>query len=339
MRLGLVGSGYWGPNYVNTCKDFTDADLVWVCDKSPEALGRVKTKGLQLTNELSDLLNDPTLDGLIIATPTAAHYRMAKEALEAGKHVLVEKPVTMSSRECAELEQLAASKGRVLMAGHTYLYNDGVRFLEKHIHDKDKFGDIQGIECYWQSHGAFRTDMNVIWDLAPHGVSVSNYLAHDLPRSVQTLGTKYDSLATKAKAEAVLMLLQYPAFSSVVKVSWQHPRKQREVYAIGTKQMVLFDDVNTQAPVTIYEKSAVPHGERIGADYGSFKMITRDGGTHTPVVRMGQPLKSQLADFCEAITTGNPPLASARNGREVVRILEAADESLQRNGQEIPLNW
>jgi predicted dehydrogenase len=339
MQLGLVGTGYWGPNYVNTFKDFPDADLTWVCDKSPEALAKIKTKGLRLTTELSDLLNDSALDGLIIATPTSTHYRLAKDALEAGKHLLVEKPVTMLSKECAELEQLAAAKGRVLMAGHTYIYNDGVRFLDKHIHDKEKFGDIQGVECYWQSHGAFRSDMNVIWDLAPHGVSVANYLAHGVPESVQAFGTKFDDNRLRTKAEVATILLYYPEFTSTVKVSWQHPRKQREVYALGTKQMILFDDVDTQAPVAIYEKSAVPHGERSFADHGSFKMSTRDGGTYLPATKMSPPLKNQLTDFVQAMKTGSTPVASARHAFEVVRTLEAADKSLSADGARVYINW
>jgi predicted dehydrogenase len=179
--------------------------------------------------------------------------------------------------------------------------------------------------------------MNVIWDLAPHGVSVANYLAHCLPTSVRALCLKAD--ASRTKEESALIHMQYPDFSAIVKANWQYPLKERKVIAVGTKQMIQFDDVNNATPISIFEKSAIPHGIRPGADYGSFKLITRDGGTYLPVVKLRAPLQTQLVDFYEAMRTGKAPLASARNGAEVVRILEATDESLRNNGGEVPLTW
>jgi predicted dehydrogenase len=318
LRFGVIGWGYWGPKIARNLDGLPHATVTMVADMDPLRLATVpKSQPLvQLTTEVEQVLRSD-VDGVIIATPVRTHYRLAKEALLHGKHVLVEKPLTASIAEAEELIALANERERVLMVGHTFEYNPAVNELRKLIQSGD-LGRIYCIEAERVNLGLFRSDINVIWDLAPHDISILLYVLGKKPEQIKVQAHAH--LQPNIYDIAHLDLGFADMMTAHIHVSWLHPCKIRRVTVIGDVRMVVYDDTNPAEMLKIYNKGADVHADP-GVSY-------RNGEITIPYINWVEPLRLECEDFANAILTGTQPRAHGGVGLEVVRILAAAQEVL-----------
>lgn len=318
LRFGIIGWGYWGPKIARNLDSvsYASVSIVADLDKHRIALASSQQPGIQTTTEIEALLNS-NVDGVVIATPVRAHYHLAKQALLHGKHVLVEKPLTASVEEAEELVALARRMGRVLMVGHTFEYSPAVNELRKLVQSGD-LGKIYCVETERVNLGLFRRDINVIWDLAPHDVSILLYLFGQLPSQVQVQANAH--LLPHIHDVAHLDLGFNDGMTAHIHVSWLHPCKIRRVTVIGDARMVVYDDTNPAEMIKIYNK---------GADVNADPVVSyRHGAITIPHIDWIEPLRLECEDFVNAIRTGQPPRASGEVGLSVVRVLASAQEAL-----------
>lgn len=336
VGVGIVGFGYWGPNYLRVLKQLEDVEYLAICDSDSQRILSVKDKNVKKYTDYALFLDDGKIDAIIIATPPSTHFTLAMQALEKGKHILVEKPVTLKSEEAKELDACAKKKEKVFLIGHVFLYNDGIQYLRNHIH-KEEFGKVHEIECIRQGHGPVRTDINVLWDLATHDISIVLYLLGKKPLVVTANGFKYRPQTVNEDSIIATFEFSDSVYSSI-KVNWQYPIKERRVTIIGENQMIRFSDTDTISPIIVFHKTVTPHGELSNSEYGAFKMITSDDGYHVPVVKIREPLLMQIQDFLQCISNKTVPLSHGSLGVDVIEILEAAMISLKNNGNKVFLN-
>ncbi|MGH2353223.1 MAG: Gfo/Idh/MocA family protein, partial [Chloroflexota bacterium] len=355
VRAGVVGAGYWGPNLIRNLAELPGAPLVAVCDTQPERLAYVRARypGVRLFDSLDQMLAEPDLNAVVIATPAETHARLAEQALEAGKHVFVEKPLATSSAAGGELAALAEARDLVLMVGHTFLHNDAVRWVKAKI-DAGDLGDVLYLYSRRLNLGQVRQDINVVWNLAPHDVSIMLYLLAERPVRVACAGHCFLQPGVEDVAFLTLEFGSSPngghaRRAAHIHVSWLDPNKVREVVVVGTRKMVVYDDVDADHMIQVYDKGI----DRIVAEaeeaddpfrrqvesYGEFKLLLRTGDLTVPKIRFTEPLRNELAHFVECVETGRQPLTDAVNGLEVVRVLEAADESLRAGGRPVEIGW
>lgn len=335
VNVAVVGLGYWGPNLVRIFARLPGARLQTLCDSNEERLAAVASDhpGAQATPDYEAVLAASDVDAVVLATPAATHFEFASQALRAGKHVLVEKPLARTAAECRKLIELAEAHRRVLMVGHVFLYNAAVRKVKQLI-DDGVLGHIYYVYAQRLNLGIIRQDVNALWNLAPHDISVINYWLGASPTNVFARGFAYVQPGVE---DVVFMTLEYPGgVAANVHVSWLDPHKVRRITVVGSERMVEFDDVNPEARVVIYEKRAVAAGTRVGA-YGTVPAGTMTGvTTHTgdviiPRIGLEEPLKAECQHFIECIAGGAEPLTGGTEGLRVVQVLEAADKAL-RNG-------
>ena len=269
IQTGVVGCGYWGPKHIRVCHELPEAKLVAVCDTDEPKLQQVKTQYsyVKTTSSYRDLL-DEGIEAVIIATPVNTHFNLAKQALLHDKHVLIEKPITSTSREAAELVELAEKRNLVLMVGHTYEYHPAVNFLREIIKNGE-LGSIYGIDADRLNLGLFRPDVNVLWDLAPHDISIMLSVLDDQPVAVSARGTH--NIDSSIYDVAYIEVVFASGIMGHVHVSWLHPRKIREITIVGSKKMAVYDDVSENEKVHIYDKGlTIPHNGN-GNDNGQNK--------------------------------------------------------------------
>src|SRR6266851_8416575 len=318
LRFGVIGWGYWGPKIARNLDTLPQAKVAMVADADAGRLAMlaVNRPGIQTTIQVEDLFRSD-IDAVVIATPVRTHFQLAREALLHDKHVLVEKPLAASVTEAEELVALAAEQQRILMVGHTFVYNPGVNELRKLVQSGD-LGKIYCIEAERVNLGLFRNDINVIWDLAPHDISILLYL----------LGRKPEQVSVQAHAHlqphihdiAHLDLGYADGMTAHIHVSWLHPRKIRRVTVIGDRRMAVYDDTNPAEMLKVYNK---------GADMQADPEVSyRFGATTIPHIDWIEPLQLECEDFVNAIRTGTQPRAHGGVGLEVVRILAAAQKLL-----------
>lgn len=320
LRFGVIGWGYWGPKIARNLDSLPGVSVSMVVDMDERRLRSISTQQpwTETTTQLNDLLTS-SVEGVVIATPVHTHYRLAKEALLHGKHVLVEKPLTANVKEALELVQLARQMKRVLMVGHTFEYNPAVNELRKLI-QQGELGKIYCVEAERVNLGLFRNDINVIWDLAPHDVSILLYLFGKAPEQIKVQAHAH--IQPRIHDVAHLDLRFADAMSAHIHVSWLHPCKIRRVTIIGDARMVVYDDTNPAEMVKIYNKGADVHADP-GVSY-------RYGAITIPHIAWMEPLRLECEDFVQAIRTGAPPRASGEVGLAVVEILAAAQEALEK---------
>jgi len=330
VRVGLVGFGYWGPNYARVINDLPTAELTAVCDRSPDRLDLVRRRyrAIATCTSVDDLLARDDVDGVVIATPASTHAGLVRQALEHGKHVLVEKPMALDADTAAGVCALADSVQRTLMVGYTFLYNAGVRTMKQHM-GAALFGQPYYLHATRTNLGPIRHDVNAIWDLAPHDIAIFNYLLDDQPRWASAIGTRV--LRTNRDDIAFATLGYSNGVVGNIHVSWADPNKVREVVAVGSRRRVVFNDLNDAERVRVFERG-VSVGEAIADSYGEFKLLVRDGDIISPKVEPSEPLKNQCSDFVEAVLVGRPPLVPARFGIGVVRTLAAIEASIAARG-------
>lgn len=334
LRVGLIGFGYWGPNYARVVIELAGVELCVVCDADEEALelARVRAPAVRTTTDPDDVFADSDVDVVIVSTPTSTHHALALAALRAGKHVLCEKPLASSVVECDELIAAAEEFGRVLFVGHTFIYNPAVRRMQQLV-TSGEIGRLLYCHATRTGLGPIRTDVNALWDLAPHDLSILFNLFGREPVSVTATG---QSFLREGVEDVVFATMTFDDGAiAATHVSWLDPYKVRRVTAVGNQRMVVFDDVAVDEKLRIFDKGAsyeaVSEAAR-GTDFGEYRALIRDGDTHIPKVAAAEPLKEQVASFIRSCRDGTPPETSGTDARRVVAVLEAATESLRDGG-------
>jgi len=336
--LAQIGCGYWGPNLLRNFSAQPGCHVKWVAEQSPQRRAFVEA-GYPKTKAVPDwetALNDPDVEAVIIATPAATHYTLARSALKSGKHAFVEKPLAMSTQEADDLTALAASTGRTLMAGHTFLYNAAVRHV-KQLLEKGELGDVYYIYSQRLNLGQVRSDVNAWWNLAPHDVSILLYLMNgELPASVSAHGVDYIQPGIEDVVFAVLTWRN--RVTAHIHVSWLDPGKVRKMTLVGGRRMVVYDDVSDDK-ITLLDRGVdrVPKaGERMDYDqFNAYQLIHRTGDVWLPRIDFQEPLKVEATHFLECIRTGQTPLTGPRHARDVVAVLEAGQQSLREGGRSV----
>lgn len=320
LRFGVIGWGYWGPKITRNLESLPHARVSMVADQDVHRLASltIQQPEVQTTADAKEVFRSE-VDGVVIATPVRTHYQLAKEALLHGKHVLVEKPLTANVAEAEELVALAEEQQRTLMVGHTFEYNPAVNELRKLV-QSGELGRIYCVEAVRVNLGLFRSDINVIWDLAPHDVSILLYVLGKKPEQIKVQAHAH--LQSHIQDIAHLDLAFADGITAHIHVSWLHPCKIRQVTVIGDKRMVVYDDTNQAEMLKIYNKGADVHADPV--------VSYRYGAITIPYIDWVEPLRLECEDFANAIRTGTPPRANGRVGLEVVRLLAAAEQVLQK---------
>jgi predicted dehydrogenase len=328
VRVGVIGFGQWGPNHVRNFLAVEDCEVVRVADASAPRLGLAakQFRGLQTTTDATAITEAPDVDAVVVATPVQSHVALVQQALLAGKDVLCEKPLAATVAECRALGELAAARGRVLMVGHVFLYNPSVQHLKVDL-DRGELGRIYYMDATRTNLGPVRRDVGALHDLASHDISIFNHLLGSLPAEVSAAGGFF----LQEKIEDIgFLTLRYPrGVVCHVHTSWLNPRKVRQLTIVGDHKMAVWDDMNNLEPIRYYDKGVTADHY---SSFGEFQMILRDGAITIPKVRLFEPLLKQNQDFVSCIRSRRTPLASAEFGLGVVRVLEAARESLARGG-------
>jgi predicted dehydrogenase len=329
IKVGVVGCGYWGPNLVRNFRSLPDCTLKMMCDISEQRLSHLRGLYPEVEGErdFSHMLNGAGLDAIVVATAVNLHFPMARASLLAGKHTLIEKPMAASSAECEELIEIAKNKGLVLMVGHTFLYSPAVRKI-KEIVEWGDIGDIRYISARRLNLGLFQKDINVAWDLAPHDLSIILHIMGESPVSVNCRGSAH---VTPGVEDVTSMSLTFPKNrSAMVHSSWLDPRKVREMTIVGSKRMIVYDDVAPLEKIRIFDARVErpPHYDT----FAEFQYAYHYGDMYSPYIKQEEPLKAECQHFLECIRTNAEPLSCGERGLELVRILEAASISLKQNG-------
>jgi len=330
VNLGVIGCGYWGPNLIRNFYSLHDAQVKLCCDKDEARLKHIALlyPKVSVTKNADDIFNDVSIDAVCIATPVSTHYQLAKKALESDKHVLIEKPFTSDSKEAQNLIEIAEKRNKKIMVGHTFEYSSSVNKI-KEILESGVIGDILYISGARLNLGLFQKDINVVWDLAPHDISILNYLLGVKPLSVQCTGVSH---VRKGIEDVALVVMKYPKnVFTYLHMSWLDPCKVRRFIIVGSKKMIVYDDLNSEEPIKIYDKgiSQQPHYDT----FGEFKLLYRYGDTHSPRVEIKEPLKEECQHFLDCIKNNKTPRSDGKSGLRVVKIIEAAQKSLKNDGR------
>jgi len=339
VTVGLIGCGYWGPHLLRNLQELPNSTVEVVADAAEDRREFVAARypGVRTTPNAADLFEADGLDAVVIATPIRTHYDLARQALAAGKHCLVEKPIAEHADQARDLVELAEAKGLVLMAGHTFLYNTAVRDIRRRV-EAGELGRIYYLYSQRLNLGKVQRDVNVMWNLAPHDVSIFCYLLNARPTRVSARGVCF---IQEGIEDVVFMTLAFPdGVLAHAHVSWLAPNKVRRVTIVGSERMVTYDDM-ADAKVWMYDKGVSLRNleESLGEfeSFGQYQLLYRAGDVLLPKIDLVEPLRLETADFVNAIETGGRPLADGRNGLDVVAVLEAAQQSLQRGGADVEL--
>lgn len=335
LRIGAIGCGYWGPNLIRNFVEIPGAQMVAIADLQQEQIDRMMERFPQIgqaTTDYRDLFG-MELDAVVIATPPASHFEIASDCLRNGLHVLVEKPITLNSKDAEELIRIAAENDRVLMVGHTFEFNPAVRALKAMI-DSGEVGDIYYIDAVRASLGLFQTKANVVWDLAPHDISIIRYLLGEEPTSVSARG---QACVQEGIEDVAYTTMTFPNnVLAHIRTSWLDPSKTRRITVVGSKKMVIYDDVEPLEKIKVYDKGV--KAIRRTDTFGEFSFAYHYGDVVIPYVRFEEPLRVQIQHFLECVREGETPRTDGHNGLRVVQIVEAAQQSLHSNGDVISLN-
>lgn len=333
IRVAVIGTGHWGPHLLRNFHNYQDSVVTWVADLDAGRLEEIATRypDVKTTRTPEVAIQAPDVDAVVVATPTSTHHSLAKLALRDGKHVFVEKPLASSTSEGQELCDLAREVNRVLMVGHVFVYNAGVRYVRDYL-GSGKLGRVFYIAMVRTNLGPVRMDVNAAWDLAAHDVSIANYWLEEEPLSASAIGGTWINPGLE---DAVFASLQYPGDVLVnLQVSWLNPRKSRDITVVGESQMLVLDDMNISEPLRIYDKGiASERTSPLFTDtYASFRASIREGDITIPRVPMGEPLRTECQHFLECVSLGKEPLTSGEDGLKVLRALEAIGRSIQAGG-------
>jgi predicted dehydrogenase len=334
IALGVVGCGYWGPNLLRNFKMLPNCRVKAMCDASEERLRHMRTlySDVEGVREFDQLFESINLDAVVIATPVRHHYSLAKASLLAGKHTLIEKPMATSSAECEELIEIATNNGLVLMVGHTFLYSTPVQKITEIVQAGD-IGEIRYINSRRLNLGLFQKDINVAWDLAPHDISIILHVLGEKPQTVNCQGNAHVTPGVEDVTN-ISLSFRHKRFATI-QSSWLEPRKVREMTIVGTRRMIVYDDLQTLEKIRIYDVRVErpPHYDT----FADFHYSYHYGDSYIPHIRQEEPLKAECQHFLDCIERGLKPLTGGDEGLELVRILEAASKSLKDRGAPVVL--
>lgn len=335
INFGLIGYGYWGPNYLRTIKDNDECSLEYCCDIRPEMLKVPEQKyKIKTTTNYKDILKDSKINAVVISTTATTHYPIVKEALLAGKDVLVEKPITTSSKEALELARLAEKEKRVLMVGHIFKFNSGVNKVKELIENKE-IGNVLYGHAARTGLGPVRQDVNALWDLASHDISIFLHLFKEKPISVSAEGSCF---LQKGIEDVVFVTMNFEdSVIANIHACWLDPYKFRKLTVVGDKKMVVFEDTSPTEPIRIFDKG-VTYCER-GADFAEFKTQVRDGDILIPKIKQSEPLKEEFNHFLKCVKERSKPISNGIDGYNVVKILESAQKSLKNSGEKVKIEF
>src|SRR3954463_5527236 len=332
VNVGLVGLGYWGPNLLRGLFELPDVEVSYICDLDPERLERFGRRypSARPTRDFENLLVDPHVDAVVIATPVFTHFGLASRALQAGKHVFVEKPLASTSAEAGELLELADSMDRAIMCGHTFLYSPAVREGKRIIQSGD-LGEIYFISSSRVNLGLHQRDVSVVWDLGPHDFSILLYWMDEMPEWVGAVGR--DSVV-KGIPDVAFIDLGFPSGAlSHIELSWLAPSKLRRPVVVGSQKMVVYDDSSSE-PVRVFD-SGVEYEDP--ETFGQYQLSYRTGDILSPKLDTPEPIITELADFVDGVRQGRSPAGNPELARNVVQLIEAAESSIEERGAPTPV--
>src|SRR5215475_6954990 len=335
VTVGVIGCGYWGPLLVRNFKSLSDCHLKAVCDVNAARLKHLAAlySDVEGITAPQRLITACDLDAVVIATPVKHHYSLAKASLLAGKHTFIEKPMAASSAECEELIDIAQRNGLVLMLDHTFLYSSPVQKIAEIVQAGD-LGEIRYINCRRLNLGLFQKDINVAWDQAPHDISIILHILDEFPTTINCQGNAH---ITPGVEDVTNMSLSFSRKRfATIQSSWLEPRKIREMTIVGTRRMIVYDDLRTREKIRIYDARVErpPHYDT----FAEFQYSYHYGDSYIPYLHQEEPLKLACQHFADCIRTSSQPLTDGRKGLEMVRILEAASASLKKNGAPVTLS-
>ena len=332
LKIGVIGYGYWGPNVVRNFHAQEKSRVVAVCDKSPQSLRRVRQAyhDMYVTEDFKEVLSATNVDAIAVVTPVWTHYELAKAALENGKHVFVEKPFTCTSAQAEELIELADRKNLKIMVDHTFLFTGAVRRIRQFI-DDGTLGDLFYYDSTRVNLGLFQHDVNVVWDLAPHDLSIMGYLINEKPEAVVATGERH----LNGIVDIAFLTIYYPnQLIGHINVNWLSPVKVRTTLIGGEKKMLVWNDLEADEKIKVYDKGVeMTTGEEVYKTLVSY----RTGDMWAPKVEQIEALKVEAAYFVDCVMNNKKPFNDGVAGLQVVRILEAADRSLEQKGKIVPL--
>jgi len=336
ISVGVIGCGHWGPNHIRIFSQSVDSRVLVCADVDEKRLHSIRAifPEVQTTKDYKDILKNPAIDAVVVAVPTNFHFKITQEALQAGKHVLCEKPLAMRPEECLQLGDLAASMKKILLTGHIFIFNQGIIKLREYI-TLGELGKIHYAHSERTNLGPFRYDVNALWDLAPHDISIFNFLFNSAPVSVSARGHK----CLGANLEDLgFATIDYPDNIMVnIHVSWLDPKKVRQITVVGNQKMAAWDDLDAEGPIKLYDKH-VEKTSHYYETYGEFQLLSREGSITIPKIGFNEPLKAQALYFLQSIKNNqSPSLADAGKAADVVRTLVAIGESINRKGELVRL--
>jgi predicted dehydrogenase len=332
LRVGVIGYGYWGPNIVRNFHGLESCQLAAICDKSTNALKRAYRSypGVKLTQDFNDILTSPDIDAVAVITPVWTHFELAKAALENGKHIFVEKPFTSTSAQAEELIELADRKNLKIMVDHTFLFSGAVRKIREVV-DAGTLGPLYYFDSTRVNLGLFQHDVSVVWDLAPHDLSIMDYIITERPEAVVTTGGSH----LNGLADMAFITIYFPRnIIAHINVNWLSPVKVRTTLIGGKDKMLVWNDLEADEKIKIYDK-----GVQITNGEGVYDLLVsyRSGDVLAPKVAQTEALKVELDYFVDCIVKDQLPINDGAAGLRVVRLLEAADSSLKERGRIVSL--
>lgn len=331
-RVGVIGLGYWGPNRLRALIELPSVDVRYACDIDPSRVARFARANPTViaTTDYTEMLEDPSLDAVVIATPVYTHFEIASAALEAGKHVFVEKPLASSSDEAERLVSMAEKRDLTLMCGHTFLYSPPVRLI-KEIIDRGDLGEIYFISSSRVNLGLHQRDVSVIWDLGPHDFSILTYWLGMLPERIGAVGR--DSVVAGVPDVAFVDAVYPGGLISHIELSWLAPSKLRRTVIVGSEKMIVYED-GAPEPVRIFDSGVV---YRDPESFGEYHLSYRTGDIVSPRIDTYEPIVAELEDFVGAVRGVSTPISDPRTAVDVIQMIEAAEASLADDGARISL--
>ena len=327
VKFGVIGYGYWGPNVVRNLANLEGSEVLEVCDKCPAARRRVQKlhPGIRVTAESSEMIGSTDLDAIAVVTPVWTHYELAKAALENGKHVFVEKPFTTSVKQAEELIELAIRKNLKIMIDHTFLFTGAVKKIHQLLED-GTLGPLYYYDSTRVNLGLFQHDVNVIWDLAPHDLSIMDYVVHERPEAIVATGQTH----LNGFEDVAFITVYFPnKIIAHINVNWLSPVKVRTTLIGGEKKMLLWNDLEADEKIKVYDK-----GVRITSQEGLYELLVnyRSGDMWAPQLEQVEALRQELTYFVDCISTDLTPFNDGKAGLRVVKMLEAANQSIRKRG-------
>ncbi len=330
IGVAIIGCGYWGINYVRVFSELPNARVVVACDQRAERLHEVGQRfpGVVLTTHAEEAVKMKNVDAVVVCTTATTHFDIARRSILAEKPTLIEKPLTRTAAESEELVHLAELHGVLIMVGHTFIYNPAIERVKEYT-QSDQLGQMYYLYARRTNLGPIRQDVNALWDLAPHDISIFNYWLDTKPDWVSAVGAR---VLGNGREDVGFVALGYPnGVVGHIHVSWADPNKVRELVVVGSKQRIVFDDINIQERVRVFEKGVTPI-QTDSSNYGEFQLLMRDGDIISPRIAVSEPLKNECIHFLEAIEQGKQPKSGGKEGWEVVQVMEAIDRSVELHG-------